>query len=132
MLLTLAAFAGALLCAYIAHKKRSGQPLVCPLKTRCDDVLHSRFSRWWGLPIEHLGLGYYGALVLIHLLRWGTGLLENPLWSVGIFLLSALAFCFSLYLIAAQAFVLRKGCTWCLMSAGLCAVIFGLSLTNQW
>lgn len=45
--------------------------------------------------------------------------------------LSLVAFLFSAYLTFIQAFTLRQWCTWCLISAGLCTLIFALAIVGS-
>jgi uncharacterized membrane protein len=123
-LVTIAAILGLFLSLYIRHKKANKKVLVCPLKANCDDVIHSEYSKFFGIPVELMGMGYYILVALIY-----TGLQFQPdlipasaiLWVLG---LTATALLFSLYLTIIQAIVLRQWCSWCLMSAGLCATIF--------
>jgi hypothetical protein len=90
-------------------------------------VVRSDFASFLGLPVELWGIGYY-ALIL---LSYATFLIW-PAAATGtaIFLLlglSTAAFLFSLYLTFIQAFTLRQWCSWCLVSAALCLLIFSLS-----
>ena len=126
------AFAGLGIALYIHHKKRLHEPLVCPIGHACDPVIHSRYSRFLDMPVELLGLIYYTIIVLSYLL-----FLMRPSFSVSAISIVALslsfvAFVFSLYLTAVQTFILREWCTWCLISAGLCAFILfaGLELAG--
>lgn len=119
-----AALAGLGLAAWIHFKKRLHEPMVCPVGSRCDVVIHSRYSRIFDVPVELLGILYYTIVVL----AYGSFLffphLASPLYSGALLALTTAAFCFSLYLTAIQLVVLRELCTWCLTSAALCTVIF--------
>lgn len=44
------------------HKKPNQTPLVCPLKFDCDTVVHSDYSKVFGIPVEILGMIYYALL----------------------------------------------------------------------
>lgn len=122
--------AGFLLASYIYRKKKKKKHLVCPLKSNCDTVINSDYSRILGIRLEVLGMIYYAAIAI------GYGLVNNSL-SISSVLSNILlpfsffAFIFSLYLISVQAFVLRQWCTWCLFSAFLCTSIFILSWVTK-
>lgn len=121
---------GFLLASFIRYKKvRKTEKLVCPLKGRCEEVVHSEYATIVGIPVECLGMTYY-AIVAI-----GYGYLlyveHDDTWiSQVLFFLSSGAFCFSLYLTFIQVALLRKLCTWCLLSASFCMIIF-LLLINK-
>lgn len=117
---------GFLLAFYIHHTKRYKEVLVCPVGTKCDEVVHSEFSRFLGVGTEVWGMLYYALMVA----GYGTSLifLKNN-FDLSIFILlgfSLIAFLFSLYLTFVQAFFLKQWCTWCLISAGFCTIIFFL------
>ena len=122
------AFSGFLLAAYIRHKKVSKETLVCPLKSDCETVVFSDYSRFFRVPVELLGMAYY----LMVAVAYGVFLaapVSMPQFVVfGIFSLTVIAFLFSLYLTFIQAFALKQWCTWCLVSAGMCTAIFGLAV----
>ena len=91
-------------------------------------MIYSRYSRLFGIPVEILGMLYYGIVFIFYsmsaILRYSV-----PVnLSLALIALSIIAFLFSLYLTAVQAFLIQHWCTWCLCSAGLCTLIFLLAL----
>lgn len=130
ILIALAAFSGLILTIYIHHKKRYHEPMVCPLGTDCTTVVTSEFSHFLGVPVEWWGMLYYATifatyvsvLVIPTAIEWGLLVMVVPL-SLG-------AFLFSVYLTFIQAVTLRQWCTWCLISAGLCTLIFAFTLSG--
>ncbi|MBI1975338.1 MAG: vitamin K epoxide reductase family protein [Parcubacteria group bacterium] len=112
------------LAFYIRHKKVSREQMVCYVGKDCDRVIHSEYSKLLGIPVEVLGMIYYGVITLSYAaLAFFPRLVSGDfVWWV----LSAttIAFLFSLYLIFIQAVVLKEWCEWCLTSAAICAVIF--------
>lgn len=131
-LLISCAVGGFLLAAFIHFKKKMSTPLVCPIGHSCDPVVHSDYSRFLGVPVEILGMGYYFLILLYYSLFSifpASGESELEFIFIGV---STLAFMFSAYLTAVQAFILKEWCTWCLISAALCTVIFlaGLRLAG--
>ncbi len=124
--------AGFTLSYLIFKKKKEAAPLVCPLKFHCDTVVHSSYSRIFGIALESLGMLYYGLIFIsymtfLYIPEIGT---FRP-FVLAITLGTGFAFFFSLYLTGIQAFVLRQWCTWCLMSAGLCITIFLLVIQSS-
>lgn len=115
---------------YIAkHKKPNESPLVCPLRLDCKTVVHSDYSKFFGIHVEILGMIYYASLassylVLIFMKH------SLPALVVGFLsILSFVAFLFSMYLIGVQIFILKKGCFWCFVSAFICLFIFILTVS---
>lgn len=125
------AFAGFVLATYLFHKKRSKkEPLICPFKGNCTDVIRSDYSTFFHIPVEILGLLYYACIAI------GYGMVlavpESFLWlDIPLLLASTAAALFSLYLTFIQFVTLRKICTWCLCSAAFCLAIFSLSFASS-
>lgn len=128
IILIFAAFGGFLLSFYIRHKKRSHEKMTCPLDSDCDAVIYSEYSRFFGIPVEILGLLYYGLVAVSYALFLVIPALASPLVVFSVLALTTAAFLFSLYLTFIQAFALKQWCAWCLMSAGLCTIIFATVL----
>ena len=125
------AFGGFLIAIYIRHhKKNIKEALVCPFKANCDTVIHSDYSKFLGMPVEVLGMLYYGLVAL----SYGAFIIFPKLANdFSIFLIhfaSISAFVFSIYLTLVQAFALKNWCTWCLISATISASIFFISVYN--
>ena len=120
-------FAGFLLSLYLFHKKRrKTERFVCPLRGNCSAVIQSDYSRFFGVPVEVIGLLYYANVSIGHGLVLGF---HDAFGWLDLYLLlaSTLAFFFSLYLTFIQLVSLRKICTWCLLSATFCLAIFILT-----
>ncbi len=125
-LISLLGLLGFLLSFYIYSKKKTKQKLICPMRSNCDTVIHSDYSKIIGIPVEILGMVYYtligSAYSIIFIL---------DLWSISVALIligiSICALLFSIYLVTLQAFVIKQWCTWCLGSATISALIFLLS-----
>ena len=118
---------GFMVARHIFHHKRIGKLLVCPIKFDCNTVVNSDYSKFFGIPLELLGMTYYGFTVFLHLLFI---LIPNNLNDFVLGVSTALAvaaFVFSLYLISILFFVLKKGCSWCFVSAGISTLIFILA-----
>lgn len=126
IILIFCALGGLSLAAFIHFKKQMHHPIVCPIGHSCDPVVHSEYSRIMDIPVEILGVIYYTIIVVVYAATLAYPTLKSDILTLPILGLTTAAFLFSLYLTSVQAFILRQWCTWCLISASLCAVIFFL------
>lgn len=121
---------GFLLSSYILYVKHCGKPMVCPTGSSCDTVIYSEYSKFFGIPLEYLGMLYYGILIAAY-----TTLITSPgsipqIVISTVLLLTSAGFLFSLYLTSIQAFVLKQWCMWCILSAVFSTTIFIVSLSQ--
>ncbi len=103
------------------------RPMVC-FGTGCDVVRASPFAFPMGIPMPVPGFAMYAALALLVFaqpLFQGTMAGATRKAMAGI---SGLGFLFSLYLTGLEAFVLHAWCFWCVVSAIVVTLIFGLSV----
>ena len=126
--ITFASAGGLGVALYIYYTKKHHQQLVCPIGSDCNAVITSRYSKFLGVPLEHWGMFYYSVIFAAYIILIFAPHLISELFLSGLIMFTATAFLFSLYLLFAQAFLLRQWCIWCLISAGLCAVIFVTTL----
>lgn len=131
VILIFAAFGGFLLAFYIRHKKHANEKLVCPLDSDCESVIHSNYSIFLGIPVEILGMIYYGVVAVVYGIFLMFPQLISPFAVFSVLTLSTAAFFFSLYLTSIQIFAIRQLCTWCLVSAGLSTAIFFTTLAGS-
>lgn len=124
-------FIGFLISFYLAHKKRTKEDLVCPFKGKCDFVIHSRHSRFFGVPVEFGGLAYYALIAIFYAFALINPVMISEQVAFFAVVFSGLAAVFSLYLTGLQAFVIKHWCTWCLMSAIVSILIFILSILGM-
>ena len=127
--ISLLGFSGFLVARHIyKHKHSEENPLVCPVRFDCATVVHSDYSKFMGMPVEFLGMFYY-AFISFFYLAFLFMPYAMPNFLVGFMaLISLVGFLFSIYLIAVQIFILKKGCSWCFVSAFICILIFSLTL----
>jgi len=124
IIVLLAALGGFGLTIYIRTKKMRKEAFVCPIGFDCDVVMQSSYGRFFGIPVEFIGMAYYGFLLVLYTLFATTDLSSSAVLSYGALTATLIAFLFSLYLTFIQAFTLKQWCSWCLTSAGLCTLIF--------
>ncbi len=118
---------GYLVAKHIRNHKMKDAPLVCMVGFDCHAVVHSDYSKFFGVPVEIFGMIYYALISFTYLFSIfaKTAL---PIHLVGFVVLTSLiAFLFSLYLIFVQIFILKKGCSWCFVSAFISILIFILT-----
>lgn len=112
------------------HKNSEEKPLVCPINFDCHGVVHSDYSKFLGMHVDILGMVYY-ALISIAYLLFIFMPSQMPILLVNFMIgISAFAFLFSLYLIGVQIFALKKGCSWCIVSAVISVLIFIFTLAT--
>ena len=128
LLIIFVAFGGFLIAFYIQHKKRNNEVLVCPLESNCEAVVHSRYSKLAGIPLELIGMTYYALVAVSHALFLIFPFFNQSEAMIAVMLVTVIAILFSLYLTFIQAVKLKEWCTWCLVSALFCAIIFLASL----
>ena len=118
------AVCGFMVAKHIRRHKTTGAILVCPIRFDCHTVVHSNYSRFFGIPVEILGMLYYAVAAAAYSVFYFYSGLVVPLAVFGMFGLASFSFLFSLYLTFIQAFNLKQWCVWCLASAGLSSFIF--------
>lgn len=108
------------------HKNKQ-KPLVCPMRSNCEAVVHSDYSKFFGIRLEILGMVYYffTAIVYAFFYLFPEYAFADLKFFFAIF--ATLAFFFSVYLVSLQAFVIKEWCAWCLGSAFISTVIAILS-----
>lgn len=115
---------------YIYYTKSHHKQLVCPIGSDCNAVITSRYAKFLGVPLEYLGMFYYAIIITAYVvLIFASHLISGPFLS-GLIILTAAALFFALYLLFAQAFLLRQWCIWCILSAALSIGIFIISLAS--
>ena len=130
LLIALAAFIGMVDALYLSIQRNAG-PIPCHVTRGCTDVVTSRFSAVFGVPISSFGLAFY--LVVFSLAVFSLFDTEQTgQWLRWVFWLSGIALVVSTILTGIQAFVLKAFCEYCLLSATLVLTIFLLSLGPVW
>jgi len=128
------AISGLGLCGFLVarhiykHKNNNKNPLICPIRFDCTTVVHSDYSKILGIPLEILGMAYYSFVFLVYFCLLAFSLTLSLVATGFIAGVSFFAFIFSLYLIGVQIFALKKGCSWCIVSALISVLIFILTL----
>ena len=131
LIIIFVSFAGFILSIYIRHKKVTKETLTCPFHSNCETVIFSNYSKFFGIPVELIGIAYYLIVGISYGIFLGFGGTMPQFLVLGILSMTAAAFLFSLYLTFLQAFTLKQWCAWCLISAGFCTTIFSLVMWSD-
>lgn len=130
LILIILSLAGFSLAFFIYYKKCHDHQLVCPLRSDCNVVVRSSYSKFCSLPVEILGMIYFGLIFILQaiFILYPT-LSLSMIWLLFSLAISLIAFVFSIYLTAIQLFILRQWCFWCIICACISAAIFILRLS---
>ncbi|MDP3996592.1 MAG: vitamin K epoxide reductase family protein [bacterium] len=124
IIVIIAALCGFFLAIHIYNEKRKRPVFTCPLDFDCNTVVKSDYSTLLKISVEVWGMAYYFLILSTYsLLTVYPSIMPEGL-SMAVLVLTVVAFAFSIYLTAIQAFVLKQWCSWCLISASLCTIIF--------
>lgn len=102
--------------------------LVCGGAGGCSLVQASTYSRFLGVPVAGWGVGWYGAVLLASMLLVQGRAGEARWVSLALLTLAAGGLGFTTYLTALELFVIHAICRWCVVSATLSLIIFGLAI----
>lgn len=120
---------GILDASYLTYNKLNNIVPPCSGGFACETVLNSPWANVGPVPLSALGLFYYTFLFVIacatmldHKVRIGKLKNEDILLTVG-----TIGGGFSLYLVFIMGVMIKGWCLYCLISALLCALIFGVN-----
>lgn len=124
------ALAGIFISWKIYKRKRKPESMVSYYGTCCDDILTSKFTKFFGIGVEYLGFVYYSLLFIGYVCL----LFLNPNTSValilGLLLMTTIGFIASLYTIFVQSLYVQKWCALSLWSGLISTIIFVLAVTS--
>ena len=130
LLIALVAFIGMVDALYLSIQRNAG-PIPCHVTRGCTDVVTSRYSAVFGVPISWFGFAFY--LAVFSLAVFSTFETEQTgQWLRRVFWLSGIALVVSAMLTGIQAFILKAFCEYCLLSATLVLTIFLMSQGPAW
>ena len=127
---------------YITYEKFTGVIPKCIPGFECGKVLTSPWSSIGPVPLSLLGLIYYFCVLLIaslvilevdihKLLPTLPSFLTKLTTFDFLWLLTIFGFAFSLYLIFIMGVVIQGWCTYCLVSAATCTLLFASTSLNK-
>lgn len=119
---------GFMVAHHIHKHKKVKKPLICPIGFDCNFVVHSGYSEFMHVPLEIFGMLYYALVSVSYLFFIFMPEVMSVVLVNFLLIMSFIAFLFSVYLIGVQIFILKKGCSWCIVSAFICLLIFILTV----
>ena len=120
---------GAVDAVYLIIYKLTGNNQMCLGNGGCHDVNFSPYSEIYGIPVAVFGLAAYLAILCILILeaRLKTAKENGPLVIFGI---SLGGVAFTAYLTYLEIYVIHAICPFCVASAVIITLIFGLAITR--
>lgn len=116
-------FIGLTNALYLVQAYTGVQELACSIGG-CTTVADSPYSSLFGVSLSSLGALFFLGLFV---LSAGTLLLRSALLSGLIFLSAGIGALFSLYFMYLQFFVIQAICIYCLLSAVVSVLVFGVA-----
>jgi uncharacterized membrane protein len=137
---------GIAISGYLSWAHLTYTPIICTADLSCDTVNRSAYAYFpptWGIPVSYLGLVAY--LVLFGLGVWrlriarqsglsgaGPGGIMLSRLDLALFIGALLGLIFSAYLTAMELFVIHAICWWCVGSATVITLLFGITAARVW
>ncbi|MCB9803033.1 vitamin K epoxide reductase family protein [Candidatus Nomurabacteria bacterium] len=120
----LTATVGFLDSVYLTTKYFVGT-INCSVLSGCQQVLDSKYSAIFNIPIASLGVLYYLSIIFAVLLYFKY---QHKLTSLYLKFIPSLGFVFTLWLVYLQIWVIKAICIYCMLSATSSTIIFIFSL----
>lgn len=120
------AFIGFLDATYLTVTHYTGG-LECNIIHGCDEVLSSKYSELFGIPISIFGAGYYLTVIFLCLLY--LDLKKGGLMKL-VFGLTVVGLGVTAWMVYLMAFVIEAWCQYCLLSALTSTTLFVLSMVS--
>ena len=120
---------GLLVSAWMTIYKFTNNPNMCAGSGACEAVNTSRYSEINNIPVAIIGVGGYGALLVILLLERRPGFIKQN-GTMIFFALSLLGFLFTVYLVFVEIVLIKAFCPFCVTSQVAMTLIFILSVVR--
>jgi uncharacterized membrane protein len=128
--MALISLAGLFLGAYLTlYKVGVIGVLACNVGS-CEQVQTSRWSVFLGLPVATWGVGFYLLMLVLSIAGLQPRFSDSRQLSLAVMLLAGWGVVFTAWLNYLEAFVIHAWCEWCLGSAGMVVLLFGLAVAD--
>ena len=97
----------------------------------CETVQLSRWGDFLGLPVAAWGVGYYAIVLALAFAAVQERYADSPRLTKALVYVTGAGLLFSLWLTYLELFVIHAICRWCLGSAAITLVLFGLALSDR-
>lgn len=131
LLFTLAAL-GIATTSYLIKKRRALDHPVCPLGGQCEEVLTSKYNKFFGIIHNDIAGFLFYIYVAISIAFIELGSAHSELIAEWLFYIESFALLMSIYFFFLQWKVIKAWCFWCLMSAANVLAMFLITLTNTY
>lgn len=130
LVIPIASVLGMLVSAYLTWVHWGGSKALCTGVGDCEAVNSSVYAEVAGIPVALLGFGMYLVLfgLSVYSRRANPGAASTV--ALGVFGISLAGVLYSAYLTYIELAVLHAICPWCVTSAILITLIFGVSLRD--
>jgi uncharacterized membrane protein len=130
MLAALVSLAGLFVALYLTlYKLGYIGTLVCAVGS-CETVQTSRWSSLVGIPVAAWGVAFYVVLLGMSLFGLSAAMADSKRLSQVLVATTGTGVLFSLWLTYLELFVIHAICMWCVISAMLVTVLFGICLLD--
>jgi uncharacterized membrane protein len=103
--------------------------LACNVSS-CETVQMSRWSTFLGLPVATWGAGFYLLMLALSIAGLQERFEASRALSLTMVLLTGWGVAFTAWLNYLEAFVIHAWCEWCLGSAAMVLILFGLAIAD--
>ncbi len=129
MVIATLALVGVFISAYLLlHRLGYVGTLACGPGGGCGVVQTSVYAVFLGIPVPAWGVGGYLVILGVALAGLQPKFIADRRIAVSLLALAFVAFTFSIYLTALEAFVIGAWCRWCVASAAVTTLIFFASV----
>jgi uncharacterized membrane protein len=122
---------GMLDAGYVSYETLTNRIPRCIPPFECGVVLESQWSKIAGVPLALYGLFFYAVVFILAVMNLTEVTIKIPVVKTvknSLYLLTTFGFCFSLYLMFIQQFVIHAWCLWCLISAVTTTSLFVVAM----
>jgi len=96
----------------------------------CETVNSSKWATFLGIPVAGWGVAWYVGMFVLALVSTGERFAESSVISLVLLLVAGTGLAFSLYLTYLELFRINAICQWCVVSAIIVTMIFGVCLSD--
>lgn len=96
----------------------------------CETVNSSKWATFLGIPVAGWGVAWYVGMFVLALVSTGERFAESSVISLVLLLVAGTGLAFSLYLTYLELFRINAICQWCVVSAIIVTIIFGVCLSD--
>ena len=113
---------------YLTADYYFGVGIKCLVTSGCEQVLTSKYSSLWGIPVAVFGLLFYISVFLLANLE---DIYQKKIYAEALMWMTSLGFVVSMALLYTQLFLIRALCFYCIISAISSTVLFILAIIKK-